>query len=69
MSWIFLMMLAMIGGSIVVELVLPERIKQTFGNVICWLMMAVTMSSLGLATLGLIYVAWDRFLSPLLLGA
>jgi len=66
MSWIFLMMLAMIGGSIVVELILPMRIKQALGNGICWIMMAVTMSSLGLATLGLLYVSWVQYIQPLL---
>ena len=66
MSWIFLMMLAMIGGSIMVELVLPMRIKQTLGNGICWIMMAVTMTSLGLATLGLLYVSWVQYIQPAL---
>ncbi len=66
MSWIFLMMLAMIGGSIMVELVLPMRIKQALGNGICWIMMAVTMTSLGLATLGLLYVSWVQYIQPAL---
>jgi hypothetical protein len=66
MTWIFLMMLAMIGGSILVELVLPMRIKQALGNGICWIMMAVTMSSLGLATLLLLYVTWTNYLQPML---
>jgi hypothetical protein len=66
MSWIFLTMLAMIGASVMVELILPMRIKQALGNGICWIMMAVTMSSLGLATLGLIYVSWTQYIQPAL---
>ena len=66
MTWIFLMMLGMIIGSILVELILPMRFKQALGNGICWIMMAVTMSSLGLATLGLLYVTWTEYIQPLL---
>ncbi len=68
MTWIFGVMLGMIGVSIAVELVLPMRTKQALGNAICWSLMAVTMTSLGLATLLLIYVGWDRYLQPLLGG-
>jgi hypothetical protein len=64
MTWIFLMMLGMIGGSIVVELVLPARIKQALGNAICWSMMAVTMTTLGLCTLGLLYVTATNYIIP-----
>ena len=66
MTWIFLMMLAMIGGSIVVELVLPARLKQAMGNAICWSMMAVTMTTLGLCTILLIVVTFNNFIRPLL---
>ena len=68
MTWIFGVMLGMIGVSIAVELVLPMRTKQALGNAICWSLMAVTMTSLGLATLLLIYVGWVRYLQPLLGG-
>jgi len=66
MTWIFLMMLAMIGGSIVVELVLPMRIKQAMGNAICWSMMAVTMTTLGLCTVLLLVVTFNNYIRPLL---
>ena len=66
MTWIFLMMLAMIAGSIVVELVLPARVKQSMGNAICWSMMAVTMTTLGLCTLRLLYVTWANYIQPLI---
>ena len=56
MQFIFVMMLAMIGGSILVELVLPESVKQRLGSVICWMLLATTMTSLGLCSLVLLYV-------------
>ncbi len=69
MTWIFLMMLGMIGGSIVVELVLPMRIKQAMGNAICWMMMATAMTSLGLCTAGLLWVAWSNYIQPLVFSS
>ncbi len=54
--WIIFVMLGMIGGSIVVELILPMSIKERLGAMICWAMMAVTMTFLGLSTVALIYV-------------
>ena len=66
MTWIFLMMLAMIGGSIVVELVLPMRVKQAMGSAICWSMMAITMTSLGLCTILLLVVTFNNYIRPLL---
>ena len=68
MGWILLVMLGMIGGSIVVELILPLAVKERLGAAICWMMMAVTMTSLGLATLGLFYVIYSNFVQPLLFG-
>jgi len=65
MTWIFLVMLGMIGGSVLVELILPARIKQTMGNAICWMMMAVTMTTLGLCTLGLLAVTYINYVQPL----
>jgi uncharacterized membrane protein len=65
MTWIFLVMLGMIGGSVLVELILPARIKQTMGNAICWMMMAVTMTTLGLCTIGLLVVSYINYLRPL----
>ena len=68
MTWIFLVMLGMIGGSIVVELILPAAVKQSLGNAICWMMMAVTMTSLGLATVALVLVTWFNYIQPLITG-
>ena len=68
MTWIFLMMLAMIGGSILVELILPATIKQKLGNVICWLLIAITMGSLGLCSLLLAFVTWTNYIQPILAG-
>jgi hypothetical protein len=61
-------MLAMIAGSLVIELILPMRIKERLGAAICWSMMAVTMTFLGAASLGLIAVVWFNFVQPLLSG-
>ncbi len=66
MTWIFLMMLAMIGGSIVVELVLPIRLKQAMGSAICWSMMALTMTTLGLCTILLLVVTFNNYIRPLI---
>ena len=68
MGWIFLVMLAMIGGSMVVELILPISVKERLGAAICWSLMAVTMTFLGAATLGLLAVVWINFVQPLLTG-
>jgi hypothetical protein len=59
-------MLAMIGGSVVIELILPVSLKERLGAAICWSMMAVTMTFLGSATLGLLAVIWFNFVQPLL---
>ncbi|MBW2280620.1 MAG: hypothetical protein JRG76_00100 [Deltaproteobacteria bacterium] len=66
MGWIFMVMLAMIGGSVVVELILPMSIKERMGAAICWSMMAVTMTFLGAATLGLLAVGWINIIQPML---
>jgi hypothetical protein len=63
-----LMMLGMIALSIVLELILPLRIKQTVGKAICWGMMGITMTFLGLATVGLVLVFGQNVLLPLLRG-
>jgi hypothetical protein len=52
-TFIFGMMLALIVGSIVLELILPMRVKQRLGVVICWGMMAFTMTFLVASTVGL----------------
>ncbi len=66
MTWIFLMMLGMIGGSIVVERILPQRTKDRMGAMICWGMMAITMTFLGLSAIGLIVATYFTYIQPLL---
>jgi hypothetical protein len=63
-----LIMLGMIALSIVLELILPLGIKQALGKAICWTMMGITMTFLGLATVGLVLVFGQNVLLPLLRG-
>jgi hypothetical protein len=62
-AFIFLFMLAMIVGSIVVELILPQAFKDRVGTAVCWSMMGVTMAFLILATIGLIVATYYRFVT------
>jgi len=64
MTWILLMMLTMIGGSIIVERILPQATNDRLGAMICWGMMAFTMTFLGMAALGLIFVTVTNFILP-----
>ena len=66
MTFIVTMMLGLIVASIIAELILPTALKSRLGTVITWGMMAITMTFLGLSTLGLIYVAWTNILAPML---
>jgi hypothetical protein len=68
MVWVALMMLALIGGSIVMEFVLPSRVKEPLGSAICWGMMFVTMSFLILATAGLAVVLGVNVILPAIRG-
>jgi hypothetical protein len=61
-------MLGMIAISIVLEVILPMRVKQALGKAVCWTMMGVTMTFLGLATVGLVIVFGQNVLLPLLRG-
>ena len=65
MTWIFLMMLGMIVGSIIIERILPQQTKDRLGAVICWCMMALTMSFLTLSAVGLIFVTVTNYVLPL----
>ncbi len=65
MTWIFMVMLGMIVSSIAIERILPQRTKDKLGAVICWLMMAITMSFLGLSAVGLVIVTVRSFILPL----
>ena len=64
MTWILLMMIAMIGGSIIIERILPQPTKDRLGAMICWGMMAFTMTFLGMAALGLIFVTVTNYILP-----
>jgi hypothetical protein len=66
MTFIVVAMLVMIIGSIILELILPTGLKRALGTAICWGMMAITMTFLGLSTLALIYVAWTNIIAPML---
>ena len=65
MTWIFLVMLGMIAGSIIIEQILPQRTKDRLGALICWGMMALTMFFLMAAAAGLIGVTVKNYLLPL----
>jgi hypothetical protein len=67
-SWIFVTMLGMILGSIVIERILPQAAKDRLGAVICWSMMAITMTFLVLSTVGLVVSTWVRYIQPALSG-
>ena len=66
MQFIFVVMLTMIAGSIVIEKILPQKLKDALGAAICWTLMAITMTFLGGATLGLLYATWTQYIQPLL---
>ncbi len=68
MGFIFLVMLAMIAGAFVVEMILPKAAKDRLGSMICWGMMSVTMTFLGLSTLGLLVATWFKFIKPAFAG-
>ncbi len=68
MGFIFLVMLGMIVGSIIIEMILPQATKDRLGAMICWGMMALTMTFLGLSTLGLLVATWFKFIKPAISG-
>ena len=68
MQFILIAMAVMIGGSIVLEWVLPGALKDRLGTAICWTMMAVTMTFLGLATVALIGLGYLKYIQPLIQG-
>ncbi len=68
MEFIFLVMLGMIVGSIVIEKILPQGTKDRLGAMICWGMMAITMTVLGLSTVGLLIATWIQFIQPAISG-
>jgi len=67
-KFIVLVMLGMIAGSVLVEMVLPQGTKDRLGSMICWGMMAITMTFLGLSTVGLLIATWVQFIKPAISG-
>jgi hypothetical protein len=65
---IFGTMLGLIIASIVLELILPTSIKERLGVAICWTMMAITMTFLGLSTVGLVAIIGYQVLLPAISG-
>ncbi len=68
MLWIAGVMLVLIVGSTVADLALPEALKERIGVVICWGMMAITMTFLSLASLGLLWMLAFQVILPKLLA-
>ena len=68
MGFIVLVMVSMIIGAFVIEAILPQRAKDRLGAVICWGMMSLTMTFLGLSTIGLLVATWFKFIKPALAG-
>ena len=68
MGFIFLVMLSMIAGAFVIEAILPQGAKDRLGSMICWGMMSLTMTFLGLSTVGLLIATWFKFIKPALAG-
>lgn len=64
MKFVFLAMLVMIAGSIALEAVIPKPLKDRLGTAICWVMMAVTMTFLGVSTIGLLIATYSLFIRP-----
>jgi hypothetical protein len=64
-TFILVFMFGLIIGSIVLEAVVPSRIKNVLGVGICWSMMAITMSFLVLSTVGLAAVIWLNVVAPM----
>ena len=62
MTWIFVMMGLMIGGSVLSEWVLPAKAKEPLGVAACWMMMSITMTFLGLCTTLLALVITDAYI-------
>ncbi len=65
MGWIALVMLILIAASLVLEWILPMRLKDAAGAFICWSLMAITMAFLGLSTVGLVYVIGRNVILPM----
>ena len=65
-TWIFLVMLGLIVGSYLLEKILPLGLKERLGTATCWAMMAITMTFLGLSTVGLLYMSYTKYIGPIL---
>lgn len=65
MTVIVAWMLGLIFLSIILEIVLPMRLKTRLGVIICWMMMFITMSFLVLSTVGLAFVIAQNIILPM----
>ena len=61
-----MVMLGLIAASLVLEWILPMRLKDRAGAAICWGMMAITMAFLGLSTIGLLFMIGKNVILPML---
>ncbi len=61
-----MVMVGLIVVSLILEWILPMRLKDSAGAAICWMMMAITMAFLGLATVGLLFVIGMNVIWPML---
>ena len=61
-----MVMLGLIVLSLILEWILPLAAKEAAGRVICWMMMAITMTFLGLSTVGLVFVIGKNVVWPML---
>ena len=64
MQFVLLAMLLMIAASIALEMVLPKSLKDRLGTAICWGMMAITMTFLGISTVGLLVATYAIYIRP-----
>ena len=60
-----MVMVGLIVLSLVLEWILPLRLKEAAGRTICWMMMFITMTFLMLSTVGLLFVIGKNVILPM----
>ena len=60
MGWIMTVMLSLIVASLILERILPLRIKEVAGTAIVWTLMAITMAFLSVSTVALLLILGAR---------
>ncbi len=68
MQFVFGVMAVIIVAGLIIEKVLPQDFKDRLGAAICWGMMFITMTFLGLSTLALLWVLWVNVVQPRLVS-